>query len=117
MKQFHVYIMTNAPRGTLYVGVTSALERRVAQHKSKQSSGFTRRYNLTMLVYAEPADDAMSAIAREKQIKGLSRARKIALIEGENPAWEDLARDWLATHSTDQTNHSPRERDSSLRSE
>jgi len=96
MKQFHVYIMTNAHRGTLYVGMTNDIARRVDEHRSKSTGSFTRRYNLTILVYAEPAGDALSAIRREKQIKGLSRAKKIRLIETENPDWADLARDWFA---------------------
>ncbi|MEX0750726.1 MAG: GIY-YIG nuclease family protein [Dehalococcoidia bacterium] len=123
MKTFHVYIMTNAARGTLYVGVTNAIARRVDEHKSKRSPGFTRRYNLSMLVYAETADDALSAIAREKQIKGLSRSKKIALIEAENPGRADLAHDWFAgdahgdVRPKQRIPAQPHERDSSLRSD
>jgi putative endonuclease len=90
MKQFHVYIMANWPRGRLYVGVTSAFEQRVHQHKTKATPGFTSKYGLTKLVYAEAAPDARSAIEREKQIKRWSRAKKIALIEATNGNWIDL---------------------------
>jgi putative endonuclease len=94
MKHFHVYIMTNWPRGTLYVGVTSALEQRVSQHKSKAVPGFTSVHGLSRLVYAEAAPDARSAIEREKQIKRWRREKKIALIEAENSNWIDLAAEW-----------------------
>jgi putative endonuclease len=72
--------------------MTSDLVRRVSQHKTKQSDdSFTRRYNLTMLVHAESADNARAAIEREKQIKGWNRAKKFALIESANPEWRDLS--------------------------
>jgi putative endonuclease len=93
MKQYYVYIMTNKSR-TLYTGVTNNLERRVDEHKSKTIPGFTARYNITQLVYYEEGDDVNVAIAREKQIKGWLRAKKIALIESINPEWHDLSEDW-----------------------
>ncbi len=94
MKQFHVYIMTNKSR-TLYVGVTNDLQGRIYVHKNKLNEGFTKKYNITRLAYYEEYADSYSAITREKQIKGLLRKKKIALIESMNPQWEDLAEDWL----------------------
>jgi len=90
-KQFCVYIMTNFQRSVLYTGVTSNLAKRVFQHKMKDGDGFTSRYGVTKLVYAEACDSAEAAIAREKQIKGGSRKKKIELIEKENPDWKDLS--------------------------
>ena len=95
MKQFHVYILASHAR-RLYVGMTSALTSRVQQHKQKQVSGFTARYHIDRLVYVEQAPDARTAITREKQIKGWTRARKIELIESVNPGWTDLAEGWFA---------------------
>ena len=85
--------MTNKSR-TLYIGVTNNLERRVEEHKSKAIPGFTAKYNITQLIYYEEGDDINIAIAREKQIKGWLRAKKIALIESINPEWRDLSEDW-----------------------
>ncbi|MBN1545094.1 MAG: GIY-YIG nuclease family protein [Syntrophaceae bacterium] len=90
MGDYYVYIMTNKSR-TLYIGVTSNLENRVYQHKNKLVPGFTAKYNIKNLVYYEQTEDVLSAIAREKQIKGWLRSRKIALIESQNPDWVDLA--------------------------
>ena len=89
MKQYYVYIMTNNSR-TLYTGVTDDLVRRVYEHKNKLIEGFTRKYNITRLVYYEVTSDIRAAIQREKQIKGWLRRKKIALIEVANPEWEDL---------------------------
>jgi len=93
MKTYYVYIMTNRSR-TLYTGITNDLNRRVNEHKLKLIEGFTKRYNLTMLIYYEEAADVNSAIAREKQIKGWLRVKKIALIESVNPDWADLSEEW-----------------------
>jgi putative endonuclease len=93
MKTYYVYIMTNKSR-TLYTGVTNNLERRVYEHKHKIIPGFMSKYNITKLVYYEETDNINVAIAREKQIKGWLRAKKIALIESENPEWKDLSLDW-----------------------
>ena len=93
MKQYYVYIMTNRS-GTLYIGVTNDLMRRVHEHKNKLIPGFTAKYNVTKLVYFETTTDVRTAIAREKQIKGWLRAKKIALIESVNPNWDDLSADW-----------------------
>ena len=87
---FHVYILANRTR-TLYTGVTSDLKARVFEHKSHSVAGFTARYNVDRLVYFEEYGESMLAIEREKQIKMLNRAKKIALIEGANPEWQDLA--------------------------
>lgn len=89
-KQFYVYIMTNWTHSVLYTGVTSDLIARVYQHKEKINPGFTEKYNIKILVYYEEQPDALSAIAREKQIKGGSRDKKIKLINKLNPGWEDL---------------------------
>ena len=95
MKKYFVYIMTNKKNGTVYVGVTSNLLRRVYEHKNKLVGGFTARYDLTRLVYFEQTDDVRAAIGREKRIKGWLRVKKIALIEGVNPGWDDLSEEWF----------------------
>ena len=82
--------MTNKPNGTLYVGVTSDLIRRVWEHKNKIYKGFTCKYNLDRLVYYEVYDDELIAIAREKALKDWKREWKIELIYQKNPCWEDL---------------------------
>lgn len=88
-KQFAVYIMGNA-RPTLYTGVTNNLPRRVSEHKEGKGSVFTSKYKLTKLLYYEVAEAPMQAIIREKQIKNLNRAEKLALIASTNPAFADL---------------------------
>ena len=93
MKYYYVYIMTNKSR-TLYTGVTNNLERRVYEHKSKLVPGFTSKYNITQLVYFEETNDVQVALAREKQIKGWLRSKKIALIDSINPQWKDLSLEW-----------------------
>lgn len=85
-----VYILTNRPHGTLYVGVTANLPQRIEQHRLGNGSTFVRRYNLHRLVYWEYAQDIEAAIRREKAIKSWSRAWKVDLIETLNPAWDDL---------------------------
>lgn len=94
MKQYYVYIMTNRSK-TLYTGVTNDLMRRVYEHKNKMVEGFTKKYNITKLVYFVETNDVQSAITREKQIKGWLRAKKIALIESKNPEWKDLSEGWF----------------------
>ena len=86
--------MTNRSR-TLYTGVTSNLYRRVYEHKNKLIAGFTKKYKITKLVYYEVTNEVASAIAREKQIKGWLRKKKIALIESMNPEWKDLSEEWM----------------------
>jgi putative endonuclease len=90
---YYVYILSNVSH-RLYMGVTNDLERRIFEHRMKLVDGFTRRYNQTMLVNFEETSDVMAAIAREKQIKGRLRQKKIDLIEAMNPEWRDLSRDW-----------------------
>ncbi len=90
MKQPCVYIMASGRNGTLYVGVTSNLVQRVWQHREGVADGFTKRHGCKMLVWYEPASKMEQAIAREKQIKGGSRSKKLALIEAVNPQWRDL---------------------------
>jgi len=94
MKHYYVYIMTNRSR-TLYTGVTNNLTRRVFEHKHHLIDGFTKKYNITKLVYYEETNDVREAIAREKQIKGWLRKKKIALIESINAEWKDLSEDWV----------------------
>ena len=92
MRRYYVYIMTNRKR-TLYVVITADLEQRVLQHKKKLIRGFTRKYDITRLVWFEEFYTAEEAISAEKKIKGWLRSKKIALIESVNPKWEDLAAD------------------------
>lgn len=89
-KQLSVYILSNKPNGTLYVGVTSNLPARVWEHKNKVIKGFTEKYGIDKLVYFEMHDCAESAITREKQIKKWYRAWKVELIEKVNPMWKDM---------------------------
>jgi putative endonuclease len=84
MREYYVYIMTNGVR-TLYIGVTNDLVRRVFEHKQKLTEGFTKRYNITMLVYHEATTNIEAAIAREKQLKSWRRSKKVNLIESLNP--------------------------------
>ncbi|ERT07298.1 GIY-YIG catalytic domain protein [Lyngbya aestuarii BL J] len=85
--------MTNKSK-TLYTGVTNDRIRRVYEHKNKLIPGFTQKYNITLLVYYEETPDISAAIAREKQIKGWLRQKKIDLIESVNPNWQDLSLKW-----------------------
>ena len=95
MKQYYVYIVTNRSK-TLYTGVTNNLQRRMYEHKQHLMAGFTSKYDLTRLVYFEETSDVYTAIAREKQIKGWLRTKKVALIESMNPDWRDLSEEWQA---------------------
>lgn len=85
-----VYILANKRNGTLYTGVTSDLKRRIFEHKDNLIDGFTKKYNIHLLVYYEVGDSIEGAIEREKQIKGGSRIKKVKLIESVNPNWIDL---------------------------
>jgi putative endonuclease len=89
--------------GTLYTGITNDLERRVYQHKNKLIEGFTRRYNITQLVYFASSDDVSAAIAREKQIKGMLRSKKLEIIKTQNPEWKDLSEDWFDLEGMNKT--------------
>lgn len=93
MTQYFVYILTSIS-GTLYTGVTNNLARRVYEYKNKLVPGFTSKYNVNRLVYFEVFSAPQEAIAREKQIKGWVRRKKLDLIESINPTWRDLSEDW-----------------------
>lgn len=93
MKQYYVYIITNKS-GTLYTGVTNDLTRRIYEHKQGIGGHFTSRYRVTGLLYFEGTRDIHAALAREKQLKGWRRARKLELIAKHNPKWADLSADW-----------------------
>ncbi len=94
VKLYYTYIMSS-PGGTLYTGVTNNLINRVIAHKENSLPGFTKKYNIIRLVYYEKSPSIRSAIAREKEIKGWKRKKKIALIESQNPKWIDMAEDWF----------------------
>jgi putative endonuclease len=91
MKSYYVYILASHKQGTLYVGVTNNLERRIWEHKTGNVKGFTSQYAVKQLVYFEETDSIEAAIAREKQLKNWKRNWKIELIEQTNPTWEDLS--------------------------
>lgn len=93
MKQYYVYILASKRNGTLYIGITNDLIKRVWQHKNKLVDGFTKKYGVDKLVYFEDTSDVMSAIAREKQLKNWHRQWKINLIQSKNPEWRDLYQD------------------------
>jgi len=90
MKMYHVYILASKRNGTLYIGVTNDIIRRVYEHKNDLINGFTKKYKVHMLVYYEHANDIYSAIQREKSLKKWERKWKIELIETMNPDWHDL---------------------------
>jgi putative endonuclease len=90
MSEYYVYILASKPRGTLYVGMTNDLVKRVHQHRSDLIEGFTKRYGVHLLVYCEQCTDVSGAIWREKRLKKWNRAWKIRLIESPNPEWFDL---------------------------
>ena len=89
-RSFYVYILASRIGGTLYIGVTNDLVRRIAEHKSKSAEGLTKRYGVDRLVYFECFDGIEQAIHREKRLKKWTRAWKVLLIEGRNPNWDDL---------------------------
>jgi putative endonuclease len=91
--KFWVYIIVSRT-GTLYIGVTGYLARRIRQHKIESIEGFTQKYKVHRLVYYETYDHVLTAINREKQLKGWRREKKIALVEKANPRWRDLAEQW-----------------------
>jgi putative endonuclease len=93
MRAYYVYIMTG-PSRVLYTGVTNDIERRTLEHRMKVLRGFTQKYKLDQLVFYEVYGNIYAAIAREKQIKGWLRVRKIAFIESVNPHWKDLSEEW-----------------------
>jgi putative endonuclease len=89
-KHYFIYILASKRNGTLYIGVTNDLLRRIFEHKEKKMSGFTKKYAVDKLVYYEESSDVNAAIAREKQLKRWKRAWKLKIIEEFNPNWEDL---------------------------
>ena len=95
MKTYHIYILASGKNGTLYVGITNNLIKRVWEHKNKLVEGFTKKYNVNKLVYYEECDDINEAIKREKQFKKWKRDWKLKLIEKDNPNWKDLYDDLI----------------------
>jgi len=94
-KTYYIYILASKKNGTLYIGVTNDLERRVVERKTKMLKGFTEKYGVNMLVYFEDHGDVYNAIAREKQIKKWNRKWKLRLVEKFNPEWKDLSKNWF----------------------
>lgn len=99
-KDFYVYIMSNYQETTFYIGVTSNLMRRVQEHKNKEKDGFSKKYNLTKLVYFETTEYSMDALNREKQLKSWRRDWKLDLIKETNPNFDDLSLQWLDPESS-----------------
>ena len=95
MKTLYVRVMASKS-GTLYVGVTSDIKRRVYEHKQHLIPGFTDKYNVDRLLYVETIGDPASAVSRERQIKKWRREKKVMLIDSMNPEWNDLSQDWYA---------------------
>jgi putative endonuclease len=94
VRDYYVYILSSVSRKT-YVGFTSNLQKRMYEHKMKLADGFTKKYNITMLVYFEHGNDREGALFRERQIKAWRREKKVELIETVNPTWRDLSRDFV----------------------
>ena len=88
---YFVYILTDKARSTLYIGITNNLATRLWQHRNPEKASFTQRYHCILLIYCEHYSDVNPAIAREKQLRGWRRSKKIALIEAKKPRWEDLS--------------------------
>ena len=93
MKNYYVYIM-GSKSGTLYIGLTSNLKKRVYEHKNHLIPGFTDKYDINHLLYFETIRDSTSAISREKRIKAWRREKKVTLIDSLNPEWNNLSQDW-----------------------
>src|SRR5262245_16366682 len=93
-KLYFTYIMGSLS-GTLYTGITSRMVPRAWEHKNKVDPGFTAKYDVDRLLYYETYSSVISAITREKQIKGMRRSKKVALIESVNPSWKDLSKEWF----------------------
>ena len=94
MNKFYVYILASQKNGTIYIGFTNDLKRRILDHKEKAVKGFTEKYNVTILVYFEEFENSEDAILREKQLKKWKRAWKLKLIDKENSSWNDLSKEW-----------------------
>jgi len=99
-RDYYVYLLTNRS-GTLYTGVTNDIQRRLYEHRNKLVEGFTKKYNIDMLVYYEATSDVGEALIREKQIKAWRRSKRIALIESTNPQWRDLSEGWYSSPPPD----------------
>ncbi|MGA2172059.1 MAG: GIY-YIG nuclease family protein [Sedimentisphaerales bacterium] len=95
MQEFYVYILANKRNGTLYVGMTNNLVKRVVRHKERRGSKFVQKYNIQRLVYFEKANDYREARSRERQLKWWERKWKLALIEQMNPEWKDFSKEIL----------------------
>ena len=95
MKTYYIYILASRKNGTLYIGVTNNIAKRIHQHKSKASEGFTKRYNVHQLVWYDQSNDIHEVLQREKQMKKWKRQWKINLIEEQNPNWRDLSEDFI----------------------
>ena len=91
---YYIYMLTNKTNSVLYTGITNDLERRLYEHKNKLIKGFTSKYNVNKLVYFDHTSDVVSAIAREKEIKGWRREKKNKLVESMNPEWKDLSEEF-----------------------
>jgi putative endonuclease len=100
MKSYYIYILASKRNGTLYIGVTNELIKRLYQHKTQITEGFTKKYQVYSLVYFEEHSTPLDAIAREKQLKNWKRQWKIELIENSNPTWKDLYQDLLDSGSS-----------------
>ena len=96
----YVYILASKRNGTLYIGVTNNLERRIYEHKNDIVRGFTKKYKIHSLVYYEDTNDIYTALQREKQLKKWNRKWKLELIERVNPDWNDIAKNWIPDKST-----------------
>ena len=92
--KYYVYILASKKNGTLYIGMTNDLQKRVYQHKTGQVKGFTQKYGVSMLVYFEEFQQVQQAIERENNLKKWKRAWKLKLFEKDNPNWDDRAKDW-----------------------
>jgi putative endonuclease len=97
---YYVYILASKRNGTLYIGVTNNLERRIYEHKNDIVRGFTKKYKIHSLVYYEDTNDIYTALQREKQLKKWNRKWKLELIERVNPDWNDIAKNWIPDKST-----------------
>lgn len=94
MKTYYVYMLANKTNSVLYTGITNNLQRRISEHKQKLVEGFTKKYNVTKLVYYEETGDVLSALTREKELKGWNREKKNKLINSVNLEWSDLSNSW-----------------------
>ncbi|EKE15122.1 MAG: excinuclease ABC subunit C [uncultured bacterium] len=96
LNDYYVYILASDRNGTLYIGVTNNIVRRVTEHKNKEIKGFTEKYNINKLVYFEKYEDINEAIVQEKRLKKWNRKWKLDLIEQSNPKWRDLSEDFIS---------------------